>query len=57
MNVRKIIASVGRSNIAHACMVSSVILLGLGLGQFHIGWGITAWGLGLGIYGYLLGAE
>jgi len=55
--MRKITASVGRSNIAHVCMVFSVILLGLGLGQFNIGWGITAWGLGLGIYGYLLGAE
>ena len=55
--MRKIIASLGRSNIAHLFMVLSVILLGLGLGQFHIGWGITAWGLGLGIYGFLLGAE
>ena len=38
-------------------MVASVILLGLGLGEFHIGLGLAGFGLALGLYGYLLGAE
>ena len=46
-----------RSNIAHLCMVSSVILLGLGLSIFHTGLGLAGFGLALGLYGYLLGAE
>jgi hypothetical protein len=46
-----------RSNIAHVCMASSVILLGIGLGQFHIGWGLVGLSAGVGLYGYLLGAE
>jgi hypothetical protein len=46
-----------RSYIAHVCMVSAVILLGIGFAQFHIGWGLVSWGAGLGAYGYLLGAE
>ena len=46
-----------RSNIAHVCMVSAVILLGLGFAQFDMGWGLVSWGLSLGVYGYLLGAE
>ena len=46
-----------RSTIAHLCIVSAVILLGIGFSQFHIGWGLVSWGVGLGVYGYLLGAE
>lgn len=38
-------------------MVSSVILLGLGLGKFHTGLGLAGCGLALGLYGFLLGAE
>jgi len=46
-----------RSTIAHVCMLSSVILLGFGLGKFNTGLGLAALGLALGLYGYLLGAE
>jgi len=46
-----------RSTIAHVCMLSSVILLGLGLGKFNMGLGLAGCGLALGLYGYLLGAE
>ena len=46
-----------RSNIAHACMVLSIILLGIGLGHIHRGLGIAVFGGALGLYGYLLGAE
>ena len=46
-----------RSNIAHACMLSAVILLGVGLSQLNIGLGLASMGLSLGVYGFLLGAE
>jgi hypothetical protein len=46
-----------RSNIAHVCMLTAVILLGVGLGQINIGLGLASTGLSLGVYGYLLGAE
>tara|TARA_B100000029_G_scaffold516042_1_gene626375 strand:+ start:8774 stop:8941 length:168 start_codon:yes stop_codon:yes gene_type:complete len=46
-----------RSTIAHLCMLSSVILLGIGLGKYHTGLGLAAMGLALGFYGYLLGTE
>lgn len=46
-----------RSNIAHLCMLSAVILLGVGLGQLNIGLGLASMGFSLGVYGYLLGAE
>ena len=46
-----------RSNIAHLCMTVSIILLGIGLGKFHMGAGLAGFGLALGAYGYLLGAE
>lgn len=46
-----------RSTIAHVCMLSSVILLGLGLGKFNMGLGLAGCGLALGLYGYLLGVE
>ena len=46
-----------RSKIAHLCMLTAVILLGVGLGQINIGLGLATTGFSLGVYGYLLGAE
>ncbi len=53
-NLRSIFS---RSGIAHVCMLTAVILLGIGFGQINPGYGLAAAGLTLGMYGYLLGAE